>query len=163
MKSLAVLQAEAACREVVLQAAQAVDSGDCGGFAALFLPDGVLVRPDGSSLQGREAIVQAYKARDPDRLTQHLVSNQQVEVNTAAGTAVAHCKVLLWSGRHSAVDTPRGRPADAMAQVGEMVDEMALTPEGWRIRSRRARFIFYSDVRSDQISGNSTTSSILRK
>jgi hypothetical protein len=24
------------------------------------------------------------------------------------------------------------------------VDEMALTPEGWRIRTRQARFIFYS-------------------
>lgn len=144
MKSLAVLQAEAACREVVLKAAQAVDSGDYAGFATLFCPDGVLVRPDGSKLQGREAIVRAYQARDPDRLTQHLVSNQQVEVNQATGTAVARCKVLLWSGQRSAVETPKGRPADAMAQVGEMVDEMALAPEGWRIRTRQARFIFYS-------------------
>ncbi|MEY4737374.1 MAG: hypothetical protein RL302_1693 [Pseudomonadota bacterium] len=144
MKSLAVLQAEAACRELVLQAAQAVDSSDYAGFVALFFPDGVLVRPDGSKLQGREAIVQAYQARDPNRLTQHLVSNQQVEVNQATGTAVARCKVLLWSGQRSAVETPKGRPADAMAQVGEMVDEMALTPEGWRIRTRQARFIFYS-------------------
>jgi uncharacterized protein (TIGR02246 family) len=163
MKSLALLQAQAACREVVLQAAQAVDSGDYDSFAALFLPDGVLVRPDGSKLQGREAIVQAYRARDPDRLTQHLVSNQQVEVNEVTGTAVARCKVLLWSGRRSAIETAKGRPADAMAQVGEMVDEMALTPEGWRIRRRQARFILYNDVRSDQISGNNTTSSILRK
>jgi uncharacterized protein (TIGR02246 family) len=145
MKSLAVLRAEAACREVVLQAAQAVDSGDCHGFVALFLPDGVLVRPDGSKLQGREAIVQAYQARDPDRSTQHLVCNQQVEFNEAAGTAVARCKVLLWSGRHSAMETPKGRPADAITQVGEMVDEMVLTPEGWRIQSRHARFILYSE------------------
>lgn len=145
MNSLFVLVAEAACRAVVVQAAQAVDSGNFHDFAALFLPDGMLVRPDGSTLLGRDAIVSAYQARDPDRLTQHLVCNQQVEVNEVAGTASARCKVLLWSGRHSAAQTPKGRLADAMVQVGEMVDELSLTPDGWRIRSRNAKFVLYSD------------------
>ncbi|MDZ7921185.1 nuclear transport factor 2 family protein [Rhodoferax sp.] len=143
MSTLETVAAEAACRALVLQGADAVDRGDAQGFAALFVPDGTLVRPDGSLLQGREAIAKAYAGRDPDRLTQHLVCNQQVSVDLQAGTAEARSKVLLWTGRHSSPSTPQGRPADATSQVGEFVDELEHTPEGWRIRSRRAQFILY--------------------
>eukprot|EP01031_Cornospumella_fuschlensis_P010959 gene10959-13402_t len=69
MSTLETLAAEAACRALVLRGADAVDGGDAQGFAASFAPDGTLVRPDGSVLQGRAAIAQAYAARDPDRLT----------------------------------------------------------------------------------------------
>jgi uncharacterized protein (TIGR02246 family) len=143
MKSLSAIAAEAECRDLVLQAAQAVDDGQYHGFAALFLPDGVLVRPDGSELRGRDAIAQAYEARDPDRLTTHLICNQRVEVDEVAGTAVSRCKVLLWTSKHSAEKTLKGRLADSMTQVGEMMDEMQRTPEGWRIRNRRAYFTLY--------------------
>lgn len=143
MSTLETLAAEAACRALVLRGADAVDGGDAQGFAASFAPDGTLVRPDGSVLQGRAAIAQAYAARDPDRLTQHLVCNQQVMVDLQAGTAQARSKVLLWTGRHSSPSTPHGRLADAISQVGEFVDQLEHTPEGWRIRSRRAQFILY--------------------
>lgn len=143
MSTLEVLAAEAACRALVLQGADAVDRGDAQGFAALFVPEGTLVRPDGSVLQGRAAIAQTYASRDPDRLTQHLVCNQQVSVDLQAGTAQARSKVLLWTGRHSSPSTPQGRLADATSQVGEFVDLLEHTPEGWRIRSRRALFILY--------------------
>jgi uncharacterized protein (TIGR02246 family) len=145
MKSLAELAAEAECRALVLRGAEAADSGDAVGFAALFLVDGEMVRPDGSVLQGRATIAQTYAARDPDRLTQHLISNHTVEVDEATGTALSRCKVLLWSSRHSAEHSPKGRPADAMTQVGEFVDALQRTPEGWRIRHRRAHFILYRD------------------
>ncbi len=145
MKTHTELAAEAECRAVVLQGADAVDSGDAAGFAALFEPEGTLVRPDGSVLQGRAAIAQAYANRDADRLTQHLVCNHVVEVDEAAGVAQSRCKVLLWSGRHSSPSTAQGRPADALTQVGEFVDQLEHTPEGWRIRSRRARFVLYRD------------------
>lgn len=144
MKSHALLAAEAACRELVLQGVDAVDHGDYAAFAAIFLPDGVLVRPDGSELRGRDAIVQAYASRNPDRLTQHLICNDRVEVDEAAGTAQSHCKVLLWSSLHSTECTPRGRLADGTTQVGEMVDVMRKSPEGWRIQTRHARFLLHS-------------------
>ena len=143
MSTLETLAAEAACRALVLQGADAVDGGDAQGFAALFVPEGTLVRPDGSLLQGRAAIAQAYAARDPERLTRHLVSNQRVRVDLAAGIAQAACTVLLWSGRHSDAATPRGRPADAQQQVGEIRDLLAKTPEGWRIRRREAWFTLF--------------------
>ncbi|MGI9218862.1 MAG: nuclear transport factor 2 family protein [Hydrogenophaga sp.] len=141
--ALDTLVAEAACRDLVLAAADAVDSRDFLAFADLFEMRGVLVRPDGTELVGRPAIVAAYAARDPERLTRHLVSNQRVRVDLAAGTAQAACTVLLWSGRHSDASTPRGRPADALQQVGEIRDLLAKTPEGWRIRRREAWFTLF--------------------
>lgn len=141
--ALDTLVAEAACRDLVLAAADAVDSRDFLAFADLFEMRGVLVRPDGTELVGRPAIVAAYAARDPERLTRHLVSNQRVRVDLAAGTAQAACTVLLWSGRHSDAGTPRGRPADALQQVGEIRDLLAKTPEGWRIRRREAWFTLF--------------------
>ncbi|WP_310566237.1 nuclear transport factor 2 family protein [Hydrogenophaga sp.] len=141
--ALDTLLAEAACRDLVLAAADAVDSRDFLAFADLFEMRGVLVRPDGTELVGRPAIVAAYAARDPERLTRHLVSNQRVRVDLAAGTAQAACTVLLWSGRHSDATTPRGRPADALQQVGEIRDLLAKTPEGWRIRRREAWFTLF--------------------
>lgn len=137
---LDTLRAEQACRHLVLAAADAVDGRDFLALAALFEPSGVLVRPDGTELCGRDAIVAAYAARDPDRLTRHLVCNQRVSVDLAAGAAQAACTVLLWSGRHSDAPTPRGRPADPVQQVGEIRDLLAKTPEGWRIRRREAWF-----------------------
>ena len=141
--ALDTLVAEAACRDLVLAAADAVDSRDFLAFADLFETRGVLVRPDGTELVGRPAIVAAYAARDPERLTRHLVSNQRVRVDLAVGTAQAACTVLLWSGRHSDALTPRGRPADAQQQVGEIRDLLAKTPEGWRIRRREAWFTLF--------------------
>jgi len=141
--ALDTLVAEAACRDLVLAAADAVDGRDFLALADLFETRGVLVRPDGTELVGRPAIVAAYAARDPERLTRHLVSNQRVRVDLAAGTAQAACTVLLWSGRHSDASTPRGRPADAQQQVGEIRDLLAKTPEGWRIRRREAWFTLF--------------------
>lgn len=143
MSTQETLPAEAACRALVLRGADAVDSGDAQGFAALFVPEGTLVRPDGSVLQGRAAIAKTYANRDPDRLTQHLVCNQQVRVDLQTGTAQVRSKVLLWTGRHSSPPTPQGRPADVVSQVGEFVDQLEHTPEGWRIHSRHAQFILY--------------------
>ena len=136
---LELLLAEQACRRLVLETAQAVDGQDYARFAALFATDGVLVRPDGTQLEGRAAIEQAYARRDQDRLTRHLITNHLVTVHDTA-TASSLCSVLLWSGRHSDLASPQGRPADAAQLLGEFVDELTYTPEGWRIRRRLARF-----------------------
>lgn len=143
MSMPAVWAARAACCDLVQQGADAVDAGHAEAFAALFTSDGSLQRPDGTVLQGRAAIAAAYAARDPDRLTQHLVCNQHVDLDAQATGATVRSKVLLWSGRHSNPLTPQGRAANALSQVGEFVDALVLTPEGWRIRYREARFILY--------------------
>jgi ketosteroid isomerase-like protein len=138
------LIAEAACRDVVVAAADAVDRQDYAALVALFSADGTLARPDGTLLQGREAIHAAYAARSADRLTRHLVCSHVVQVDSAGTTAESRCTILLWSGRRSDPETPKGRPADPMQQVGEITDRMVLTPEGWRIQRRNARFTFHA-------------------
>lgn len=135
---------EAACREVVLAAARAVDDGDIDALAALFAVDAVLLRPGGAPLEGREAIRASYAGRDPERLTRHLVSNQSVTLQ-GPDRARAWCAVLLWSGRRSDAAGARGRPADATQLVGEMADELVRTAEGWRIARREASFRFHRD------------------
>lgn len=140
---LEALLAERECRDLVLAAADAVDARDHDALAALFAPSGVLVRPDGTELCGRDVIRAAYVARDPDRLTRHQVCNQRVSVEVAAGRARAACTVQLWSGRASDALTPRGRPADAVVQVGEIRDVLVKTLEGWRIERREAWFTFF--------------------
>lgn len=141
--SVATLQAERDCQAVVLAAAGAVDGRDHAAFAALFAQDGVLLRPDGSEMRGRAAIEAAYAVRDPDRLTRHLLSNQRVQVDLNAGTAQVASTVQLWTGKHSDAVTPRGRPADALQQIGEFRDQLVKTDEGWRLARREAWFTLF--------------------
>lgn len=139
---LDLLLAEHACRQVVVQSAQAVDQQDYAAFAALFTPQGVLVRPDGTRLEGRAAIEQAYAQRSAERLTRHLITNHLVLVRDAT-RASSTCTVLLWTGSHKDAGSTQGRPADPTQLLGEFLDELALTPEGWRIRQRQASFILH--------------------
>ncbi|WP_157268648.1 nuclear transport factor 2 family protein [Azohydromonas aeria] len=133
------LLAEQACRDLVARAAQATDSQRHEDFAALFTPDGVLTRPGGEPLRGREAIVASYRMRPAARITRHLVTGGVIELESptrARGLSV----VLLWSGDAADAEGPFGRPAQRQA-LGEFEDEFALTAEGWRIARREARFV----------------------
>ncbi len=138
------LQAEKACRDIVLDAARAVDQQDYRALAALFADDGELVRPGGTPLIGPEAIHASYAAKDPERLTQHIVCNHQVTVDSGT-TARSRCVVILWTSRRSEELTPKGRKAEAMQQVGEIDDWFVRTPQGWKIQRRAARFTMYRE------------------
>jgi uncharacterized protein (TIGR02246 family) len=142
MSPLEVLTAEREVRALVLASARLVDAQDWRGFADLFAADGELTRPDGSLMQGREAVFQAYAARDPDRLTQHVITSHEVEI-VSAERARSRCLVLLWSGKRSDALSPKGRAADAAQQLGEFVDTLIHTPQGWRIARREARFMLH--------------------
>ena len=65
------------CRDLIIAAAHYQDSRDLSAFAACFATDGVLVRPGGEPIIGPDAIEAAYRARDPQRITQHLLMNHQ--------------------------------------------------------------------------------------
>lgn len=145
LEPLERLLAEKACRDLVLAAARAVDAQDYRALAALFAPDGELVRPGGEPLRGPQAVFDSYAAKDPHRLTQHLVTNHEVQV-TSATTARSCCRVILWASRRDEALTPRGRRADEAQQIGEIDDEFVRTPEGWRIARRSARFTMFRDA-----------------
>lgn len=142
MNVLESLHAESQARALVLASARLVDAQDWRGFAELFAEDAELTRPDGSVLLGREAVFQAYAARSPERLTQHVLTNHEVNLIDAQ-SARSRCLVLLWSGLRSEPPSPKGRPADAAQQLGEFIDVLSHTPQGWRIARRQARFMFH--------------------
>lgn len=136
------LAAAQACRDVVVASAHTVDARDFDAFAALFTDDAVLVRPNGDTLRGRDAILAAYRQRDPARLTRHVIGSHAVELVDAC-TARSRCYVIVWGGHADDTPTPQGRPADATQMVGEFADELVRTDAGWRIRRRDASFAFF--------------------
>ena len=139
MDLLQLLQAEKACRDVVLSAAQAVDQQQYEALVALFTEDATLVRPGGALLRGRSEILAAYMSKDPNRITHHLVCNHQVTFSDS-GMAESRCKVLLYASHKHRDLTPQGRLADPTHQVGVIVDTLSLTEQGWKIQNRNAWF-----------------------
>lgn len=133
------LQAESACRELVLRAAATADAGRADALAALFTVDARLTRPDGQRLQGRDAIAQAYRGRPAHRLTAHLVCGTLFDA-LCEQEARATSRVLLWSGDARNEAGPHGRRAEARQVVGRFTDRFVATAEGWRIAERTATF-----------------------
>jgi uncharacterized protein (TIGR02246 family) len=137
------LAIQQACRDLVCRAAACADAHQPAQLAGLFSDDAVLVRPNAQPLQGRDAIRQAYEQRSAERITRHLVTNTLVEVESAS-KARAMSYVLLWAGSHSDPGGAQGRPAQGRQVVGEFDDRFTLTPQGWRIAHREARFVLHS-------------------
>lgn len=142
MDPLQTLLIKDACRHLVLRAAALADANEPGALAALFAEGGLLVRPGAEPLIGREAIRQSYTQRPAERITRHLVTNIVVEVESETEARAASV-VLLWSGSTQDTPGPQGRPAQREV-VGEFSDRLSLTPEGWRIARREARFVLHS-------------------
>ena len=131
-----------ACRDLVLEAAARTDAQEHEAFAALFTPDGVLVRPGAEPLVGRAAIVASYRTRPATRITRHLVTNSMVDVH-GDGRAHVRSTVLLWSGSTETTVERFGRLADPVEALGAFDDVMVRTEEGWRIARREASFTLY--------------------
>ena len=142
MDALQSLIIKQACRELVLRAAAHADANEPCALAALFAEDGVLVRPGAEPLVGRDAIRQSYAQRSAERITRHLVTNIVVDIESETEARAASL-VLLWSGSTHDTPGPQGRPAQRQV-VGEFADRLSLTPEGWRIARREARFVLHS-------------------
>ncbi|MYM26294.1 hypothetical protein GTP46_27050 [Duganella sp. FT135W] len=139
-----LLLAEQDCRDLVVEAAVLIDAQSYERFAALFIENGVLVRPGAEPLLGRAAIIESYRSRPHGRITRHLISNSLVtlESDTAAhGTSY----VQLWSGMSSDIPGPFGRPAQTRQVIGEFVDYFTLTVEGWRFSRREASFTLFRE------------------
>jgi len=139
MDFLELLQAEKACRDVVLSAAQAVDQQHYEILVSLFTEDATLIRPGGATLRGHSEILAAYMSKDPNRITHHLICNHQVTLS-GSRMAESRCKVLLYASHKDRDLIPQGRLADPTHQVGVIVDTLSLTEQGWKIQNRNAWF-----------------------
>ncbi|WP_292934770.1 MULTISPECIES: nuclear transport factor 2 family protein [unclassified Novosphingobium] len=121
--------AEADCARLIALYANLNDEARWDEVAALYAEDGVMVRPTAPNapVAGREAILEAFKARPP-RTTRHVCSNVVIDVEsdtTARGTSA----MLLFTGE--------GAPL-----VGSFHDRFILTDDGWRFAERRGSLIF---------------------
>ncbi len=121
--------AEADCARLIALYANLNDEARWDEVAELYANDGIMVRPTAPNapVAGREAILEAFKARPP-RTTRHICSNVVIDVesdSTARGTSA----MLLFTGE--------GAPL-----VGSFHDRFILTDEGWRFAERRGSLIF---------------------
>ncbi|MCC6940342.1 nuclear transport factor 2 family protein [Novosphingobium sp.] len=121
--------AEADCARLIALYANLNDEARWEEVVALYAEDGVMVRPTAPNapVAGREAILEAFKARPP-RTTRHICSNVVIDVEsdtTARGTSA----MLLFTG-------------EAAPLVGSFHDRFVLTDDGWRFAERRGSLIF---------------------
>jgi len=129
---------ERACARLVVDSATCNDRREWAKLAALYTPDGVVVRPNAQRLEGRAAIEAAYAAGPPDRVTHHLCTNVTVDVD-GPDRAHATTTVLIVSGTRT--DDPNvtfGVVPNERHLVGEFADRFERTDEGWRIAERSA-------------------------
>jgi uncharacterized protein (TIGR02246 family) len=135
---------ERACERLVLDFAYFSDSQNHDALAALFTPDAIMVRPNGDSLAGREAIRKAYQARPAGRITRHICTNIRITVESpdlARGLTYA----IVYSATADRLPEAHfGIGADPRHLIGEFEDEFARTDEGWRIQFRTARFVMHT-------------------
>lgn len=129
-----------ACQRLIAAFAYHVDHRGADGAANVFAQDGTFERR-GDVLQGREAIRASIQKRPAHVLTRHLCSPPHVEV-IDAHNARAVTPFTLYRGEQQA-DAPNPIPVVPVPElVGEYEDSFQLTPEGWRIKARRAIVIF---------------------
>lgn len=137
---------DAACRDTIARAARLVDQQDYEAFAAQFTDDCVVQRPSGAPIEGRAALVAAYRSRPPARITRHVLGGTVVDVLSAT-EARARSVVVLWAGDRADEPGPNGRPLRGPQVAGEFDDQLRRDADGaWRIARRSASFLLHHDA-----------------
>jgi ketosteroid isomerase-like protein len=136
---------EAACYALAVEYAEIIDSRDWPRLAEIFAEDATFLRPTAPKepIHGADKIVAMFQARPRGRLTQHLISNFRVRMETM-DTAVGTCRVLFFSSDESEPETPEGRKAASKQSIGVYHDRYVRTKNGWRIAERLGSMVFYT-------------------
>jgi uncharacterized protein (TIGR02246 family) len=135
---------ERACERLVFDFAYFSDRQDYESLVSLFTPDGTMVRPSGAPLTGRSAILESYRSRPAERVTRHICTNVRVTVESPDRARGLTYALLYTANAKEPAEGHLGLKADASHLVGEFDDEFVRTDDGWRIASRRARFVMHS-------------------
>jgi ketosteroid isomerase-like protein len=135
---------ERACERLVLDFAFFSDHRDYEALASLFTPDGTMARPSGAPLSGRAAILDAYRSRPADRMTRHICTNIRITVESPERARGFTYALLYTANANEPPERHLGIKADASHMVGEFEDDFVRTEDGWRIASRRARFVMHT-------------------
>jgi uncharacterized protein (TIGR02246 family) len=127
------LTIERACERLVLDFAYYSDHQEYESLSKLFAADGIMKRPNGDPIVGREAILQAYRARPAGRMTRHVCSNIRITVESPdRARGFTYAVVFSATGDEKAEE-----------RIGEFEDQFVRRDEGWRFASRQARFVMH--------------------
>lgn len=131
-----------AIQALIVQVGWCIDHGQLQALTEALHPQVEWVRPDGQVLRGPQAVVAAYAARDPERITRHMHTNVHLQWCSDQEVS-AHTTVLLWTGHASDALTPTGRPAQPGQKLGEHRDELVFEQGRWWLRRRQSSFVLY--------------------
>ena len=114
----------------------ALDDRDWPRFASCFLPDAVAFYGPVLGRQDGYAAIEKTCRSALERLdsSQHMISNHEVVLD--GDTARARCYL---QAQHTKAGTPGG---DNFLIGGRYIDEIARTPEGWRVRRRELQILW---------------------
>lgn len=126
------------CTELISRYAYLNDGRRFEELAALFTEDALLFRPSAAdqAIQGREAILAAFRKRPADTITFHVCSDILIDVLDADRARGRSRILLLSASRHADGTAP---PASA-PMPGVFIDHFALTEDGWKFAERRGSF-----------------------
>lgn len=129
-----------ACTYLISHYAYLNDERRFEELAALFAEDALLYRPSApdQAIEGRQAILEAFRKRPPDTMTFHVCTDILIDVQ-GEQVAVGRSRILLLS----ATRPPHGTSASVQANMpvpGVFRDIFRLTEEGWKFAERRGMF-----------------------
>lgn len=129
------IEIEWACTHLTHRFAQYLDARDFDAVVALFSVDGALSRPSAPSeiVQGREALLAAYKARPAGKVSRHFITNTVIDVDSPT-EAHGVCYILMYTAPPS--DGPGRLQADPVQAVGAYHDRFVLEDGTWKFRER---------------------------
>lgn len=143
MTELEQLQIEHACTKLINRFAILNDAMRYDELAELFTVDGSFARPTDPDnfVNGRDNILQAFKARPTDRITRHVITNIDVEV-LDENSAHSVCYAVLYTGNTDNKAEKFGIQANPTQFIGEFHDEFTRTGDGWKIQRRSGNITF---------------------
>ncbi|MGB9067213.1 MAG: nuclear transport factor 2 family protein [Candidatus Acidiferrales bacterium] len=136
---------EAACYALCVEYAEIVDAREWPRLAELFAEDATFTKPvpPKEVIHGSARIIAWFQSFPPDRITNHLISNFRVRMETN-DTASGSCRVLLYTSEVSEPETPEGRHAAPKQLMGTYQDRYVRTKEGWRFAARVGGVTFHT-------------------
>ena len=136
---------ESACYALAIEYAEIIYSQDYARLTEVFAEDATFLLPRAPKepIHGADKIVAMFQSRPRGRLTQHLITNVRVHMETM-DSAVGTCRVLFFSSDESEPETPEGRKAAGKQSIGVYHDRYVRTKNGWRIAERLGTMIFYT-------------------
>ncbi|MEO8307040.1 MAG: nuclear transport factor 2 family protein [Pseudomonadota bacterium] len=133
------------CRNLIIDFAHFIDSGQTPRLAELVTADATFARPTnpGVVISGAGAILEAFAARPRNLVTQHFNLNIRIR-QTGPDTAEGLSIVVLYLGEATEELVPgKGRKGNGPI-MGTWTDTFVRTAAGWRFKDRRGNVTMHA-------------------